>query len=99
MPDLKTMHLGGEAFPKEIVTMRSNPPTYSSSTGLRSAPSTLPSSRAITGKDADPPKSAACWVVDAYDHHKVVKIGAIGKLLVSGPVVGMGYLIKTTRRP
>ncbi|KAF9887424.1 hypothetical protein FE257_010279 [Aspergillus nanangensis] len=38
------------------------------------------------------PTGAACWVVDPKDHHQLVPIGAIGELLVQGPIVGGGYL-------
>jgi amino acid adenylation domain-containing protein len=32
------------------------------------------------------------WVVDPTDHHRLMPIGAVGELLVEGPVVGDGYL-------
>ncbi|KAK5988142.1 Nonribosomal peptide synthetase dtxS1 [Cladobotryum mycophilum] len=32
------------------------------------------------------------WVVDPIDHNKLVPIGAIGELLIEGPIVGRGYL-------
>ncbi|KAJ5436641.1 AMP-dependent synthetase/ligase [Penicillium cf. griseofulvum] len=32
------------------------------------------------------------WVVDPTDHNRLMPIGAVGELLVEGPVVGDGYL-------
>ncbi|PWY71312.1 nonribosomal peptide synthase [Aspergillus eucalypticola CBS 122712] len=96
VPGLKTMCLGGEAFPKEIVTMWSERINLWQFYGPSEC-SINSSSRPITRPDADPlnigpPNSAACWVVDVHDYNKLVPVGAIGELLVSGPIVGMGYL-------
>ncbi|PYI34341.1 acetyl-CoA synthetase-like protein [Aspergillus indologenus CBS 114.80] len=33
-----------------------------------------------------------CWVVNPQDHHSLVPIGAVGELVVEGPIVGSGYL-------
>ncbi|KAJ5165554.1 HC-toxin synthetase [Penicillium coprophilum] len=35
---------------------------------------------------------ASLWVVDPSDHHKLAPVGAIGELILEGPVVGNGYL-------
>ncbi|KAJ5446939.1 HC-toxin synthetase [Penicillium cf. griseofulvum] len=35
---------------------------------------------------------ASLWVVDPCDHHKLAPVGAVGELLLEGPVVGNGYL-------
>ncbi|KAF1812365.1 peptide synthetase [Eremomyces bilateralis CBS 781.70] len=32
------------------------------------------------------------WIVDPEDHNRLVPIGAVGELLIEGPVVGQGYL-------
>ncbi|KAJ4410241.1 hypothetical protein N0V85_003999 [Neurospora sp. IMI 360204] len=32
------------------------------------------------------------WVVDPNDHDRLVPVGAVGELLMEGPVVGLGYL-------
>ncbi|KAL8417423.1 hypothetical protein RB596_007520 [Gaeumannomyces avenae] len=95
VPGLKTMCLGGEAFPREIVT------TWAERINLcqfygPSECSINSSTRRITSKDADPlnigpANCAACWVVVPGDHDKLVPIGAVGELVVSGPIVGLGY--------
>jgi acyl-coenzyme A synthetase/AMP-(fatty) acid ligase len=33
-----------------------------------------------------------CWVVEAANHDRLVPIGAVGELLVEGPIVARGYL-------
>lgn len=33
-----------------------------------------------------------CWVVDPADDEQLVPIGAIGELIIEGPIVGRGYL-------
>lgn len=38
------------------------------------------------------PLGIHCWVVDAENHHKLLPIGAVGELIMSGPAVGQGYL-------
>jgi amino acid adenylation domain-containing protein/thioester reductase-like protein len=36
--------------------------------------------------------AAACWLVDPNDPEKLVPIGAVGELLIEGPIVGRCYL-------
>ncbi|KAL4948584.1 hypothetical protein BDW69DRAFT_189128 [Aspergillus filifer] len=96
VPGLKTMCLGGEAFPRELVVRWAEKIHLHQFYGPSEC-AINSSTRYITSVDMDPlnigpPNSAACWVVDAVDHDRLVPIGAIGELLVSGPIVGMGYL-------
>lgn len=52
-------------------------------------------SSAATGRDyisIGPGNGAAVWVVDPGDHDVLVPVGAVGELLVEGPIVGQGYL-------
>ncbi|KAF1845025.1 nonribosomal peptide synthetase 6 [Cucurbitaria berberidis CBS 394.84] len=37
-------------------------------------------------------KGCAIWLTDPEDHNKLVPIGAVGELLIEGPIVGNGYL-------
>jgi amino acid adenylation domain-containing protein/non-ribosomal peptide synthase protein (TIGR01720 family) len=36
--------------------------------------------------------ASVCWVVDASDHDKLLPVGAIGELLIEGPILGRGYM-------
>lgn len=52
-------------------------------------------SSAATGRDyisIGPGNGAAMWVVDPNDHNTLMPVGAVGELLVEGPIVGQGYL-------
>lgn len=35
---------------------------------------------------------AAIWIVDPNDHEVLLPVGAVGEILVEGPIVGQGYL-------
>ncbi|KAJ5593917.1 uncharacterized protein N7459_000125 [Penicillium hispanicum] len=50
---------------------------------------------AATGRDyisIGPGNGAAMWIVDPNDHEVLMPVGAVGELLVEGPIVGQGYL-------
>lgn len=52
-------------------------------------------SSAATGRDyvsIGKGNGAAIWIVDPSDHESLVPVGAVGELLVEGPIVGQGYL-------
>lgn len=52
-------------------------------------------SSAATGRDyisIGPGNGASIWIVDPNDHEALVPVGAVGELLVEGPIVGQGYL-------
>lgn len=52
-------------------------------------------SSAATGRDyisIGPGNGAAIWIVRPDDHNSLVPVGAVGELLVEGPIVGQGYL-------
>ncbi|KAJ5872998.1 uncharacterized protein N7529_005351 [Penicillium soppii] len=39
-----------------------------------------------------PLSSATTWVVDPKNHHRLLPMGAVGELVIQGPIVGRGYL-------
>ena len=50
---------------------------------------------AATGRDyitIGPGNGSAIWITDPNDHDSLMPIGAVGELLVEGPIVGQGYL-------
>ncbi len=52
-------------------------------------------SSAATGRDyisIGKGTGAAMWIVDPNDHESLMPVGAVGELLVEGPIVGQGYL-------
>ena len=36
--------------------------------------------------------SSTSWIVDPNNHHKLLPIGAVGELIIQGPIVGRGYI-------
>lgn len=52
-------------------------------------------SSAATGRDyisIGPGNGAAMWIVHPDNHEVLMPVGAVGELLVEGPIVGQGYL-------
>ncbi|KAK5790141.1 hypothetical protein VI817_007428 [Penicillium citrinum] len=52
-------------------------------------------SSAATGRDyisIGTGNGAAIWIVDPNDHEILMPVGAVGEILVEGPIVGQGYL-------
>ncbi|KAI0123174.1 nonribosomal siderophore peptide synthase Sid2 [Xylariales sp. AK1849] len=52
-------------------------------------------SSAATGRDyisIGPGNGAAIWITNPNDHESLMPVGAVGELLVEGPIVGEGYL-------
>lgn len=52
-------------------------------------------SSAATGRDyisIGPGNGANIWIVNPNDHESLMPVGAVGELLVEGPIVGQGYL-------
>ncbi|KAL2825169.1 hypothetical protein BDW59DRAFT_161884 [Aspergillus cavernicola] len=50
---------------------------------------------AATGRDyisIGKGNGAAMWITDPNDHESLMPVGAVGELLVEGPIVGQGYL-------
>ena len=52
-------------------------------------------SDAATGRDYStigPGNGAVLWLTDPNNHNSLVPVGAVGEILVEGPIVGQGYL-------
>lgn len=59
-------------------------------------------SAALAGPDSDAanigwPLGCRAWVVDPYNHHVLLPVGAVGELLIDGPIVSLGYLNNDTQ--
>ncbi|OBT64960.1 Nonribosomal Peptide Synthase (NRPS) [Pseudogymnoascus sp. 23342-1-I1] len=57
-------------------------------------------SSAATGRDyisIGPGNGAAIWITNPDDHETLMPVGAVGELLVEGPIVGQGYLNDPTK--
>ncbi|KAJ4316284.1 Nonribosomal peptide synthetase 4 [Fusarium piperis] len=96
VPGLRTLVLGGEAmssahissWSSSVQLMNAYGPsetsivaTFNPSVTLASGPSNI--GCAVGG---------LCWVVDATNHDRLVPFGAVGELVVEGPILAQGYL-------
>ncbi|KAI9745822.1 MAG: hypothetical protein M1818_000503 [Claussenomyces sp. TS43310] len=96
VPGLKTLALGGEALGRIDVTTWADKlqlvngygPTECSVAATIHGQVSLDSDPANIGRG----EGAVCWIVDANDHNRLVPIGAIGELVIQGPIVARGYL-------
>ena len=96
VPGMKTLVLGGEALSRIDVE------TWSEKLQLVNGYGPSECSIAATcnpslDRNSDPanigrPMGGLCWVVDPIDHNRLVPIGAVGELLVEGPILARGYL-------
>lgn len=96
VPNLKTLILGGEALSKSDIE------TWADHVQLGNGYGPSECSVAAAGNPNLSCKSnpanigralgGLTWIVDAEDHNKLVPIGAVGELLIDGPIVARGYL-------
>ena len=93
---IKTLVLGGEALQKSDIS-----PWISNGVctlnAYRPAECCIATSTHIMNDEQDSrvfgsADSAFYWIVDPDDHHKLLPIGAVGELLIDGPIVGRGYI-------
>ena len=96
VPTLKGLVLGGEALTSaetknwadHLCLINGYGPTECSVGALFNVGLASSTEPANIGKGLD---CCVTWVVDANDHNTLVPIGAVGELLIQGPVVARGY--------
>lgn len=96
IPGVRTLLLGGEAVLRSDIDQWQpyvrlinayGPAECSAESTSKCEP--LPDRDALNiGKG----EGCVCWVVDEMDHDRLVPIGAVGELMIEGPIVGRGYL-------
>ncbi|RYP11999.1 hypothetical protein DL765_007515 [Monosporascus sp. GIB2] len=102
VPGVKSMVIGGEAASTKLFqAWIENGTSLVYGYGPTEASITVTFDVNIT-VDTDParigmPICASTWIVDPREHSRLLPIGCVGELVVSGPTVGRGYLdaIKT----
>ncbi|KAH8667321.1 hypothetical protein BGZ60DRAFT_564547 [Tricladium varicosporioides] len=95
VPSLKTLALGGEAlsamdvrtWADKVHLVNGYGPTETSVAATINAGISRETDPLNIGRGA----GALCWVVKADDHHSLVPIGAVGELMLQGPIVARGY--------
>ncbi|KAK6226332.1 non-ribosomal peptide synthetase [Colletotrichum tabaci] len=94
IPSLEVLGLGGEAVSAGDAS------TWSKTTSVIIAygPSectvgcTINSNVSSTSTNIGKGCGGLTWIVDPDDHERLMPVGAVGELLIEGPVVGLGYL-------
>ncbi|KAK2758725.1 NRPS [Arachnomyces sp. PD_36] len=96
-PTLKTLIVGGEVMTREIMAKWIPRVQLFNSYGPTET-TIIIMSRRYDNMEPDPynigftTSAVSNWIVDQHDHEKLVPIGDVGELLLSGPTVGRGYL-------
>lgn len=96
LPSIDTLMLAGECMTKTDVSSWAQHVRLLNGYGPSecSPLSAVQSSICTTSdpRNVGPPIGCVFWVVDAHDHDKLVPHGAIGELIIEGPIVGLGYI-------
>ncbi|PNP73839.1 hypothetical protein FNYG_12798 [Fusarium nygamai] len=96
VPGLEILVLGGEAMSSAHITswapsvrlMNAYGPSETSVVAAVNPSVTLESSPSNIGHAV----GGICWVTDATNHDRLMPIGAIGELVIEGPILAQGYL-------
>ncbi|OTA81170.1 hypothetical protein M434DRAFT_37649 [Hypoxylon sp. CO27-5] len=93
---LETLVLGGESIsPTDLATwhdkvrlIKGYGPAECTMASVVSDPLTL----SINPRGIGQPKGCVAWIVHRDNHHLLAPLGAIGELVLEGPIVGRGYI-------
>ncbi|KAI1191478.1 hypothetical protein F5B17DRAFT_382060 [Nemania serpens] len=102
IPHLKTLCVGGEPLPKELVTKWENSATRlvnqygMGEVAICCALNT--NIDPIGGAKVGRPSTGTIWLVDPSSPNKLMPIGAVGEIIVEGPHLSRGYLDDTATR-
>ncbi|KAM5489397.1 NRPS cluster protein [Microsporum audouinii] len=96
-PSLKTLVSGGEAISGEVISkwadkvqlINAYGPTETTVIAVSNSKVSLEKSTLSIGHSIQP---TLTWVVDPRDHNKLAPLGAIGELVLEGPVLAREYL-------
>ncbi|CAG8890979.1 unnamed protein product [Penicillium egyptiacum] len=96
MPSLRTIAVGGEALSRAVIDIWGSHVRLINIYGPAEC-CVLTTIQSQVTLDSDPLNigfgtGAVCWIANSENHNRLVPIGAIGELLVGGPIVGRGYL-------
>ncbi|GLA28321.1 nonribosomal peptide synthase [Aspergillus niger] len=96
VPNLKTLALGGEPLSK--VDIETWAPHLQLINGYGPSECSVAAAGDPHLKPTSDPSNIGravgglCWIVDAENHDRLVPLGAVGELLISGPILARGYL-------
>ncbi|PYI08337.1 peptide synthetase [Aspergillus sclerotiicarbonarius CBS 121057] len=96
VPQLKTLALGGE--PLHQVDIETWAPHLQLINGYGPSECSVAAAGDPYLKPTSDPSNIGravgglCWIVEAENHDRLVPLGAVGELLISGPILARGYL-------
>ncbi|KAF5643094.1 non-ribosomal peptide synthetase [Fusarium sp. NRRL 52700] len=96
VPGLETLVLGGEAMSSAHISswassvrlMNAYGPSETAVVAAVNPTVTLDSSPSNIGHAV----GGICWVTDAANHDRLMPVGAVGELVIEGPILAQGYL-------
>ncbi|KAL4735231.1 hypothetical protein BDV11DRAFT_212182 [Aspergillus similis] len=96
VPTLKTIVLAGEPITKETILRWADHVELTAAYGP-SETAVYCSGNLRIGSDADPAHigraiGATMWIANADNYHQLCAVGCIGEILISGPLLGGGYI-------
>ncbi|PYH42242.1 acetyl-CoA synthetase-like protein [Aspergillus saccharolyticus JOP 1030-1] len=97
---LKTLVIGGEPMSRrDMMTWMSAKPQLSlyvaygpAECSVMVTSSRMMRDMCVDSRNIGHAPTAALWITDPHDYTKLQPIGAVGELLVEGPILGQGYL-------
>ncbi|KPM37793.1 Nonribosomal peptide synthetase 1 [Neonectria ditissima] len=96
VPGLKTLVLGGEAMSSAHISSWSSSVQLMNAYGPSETAVVAAVNTAVTFASGPSNIGQAvgglCWVTDATNHDRLVPVGAVGELVVEGPILAQGYL-------
>ena len=95
VPGLTTLVLAGEAMSRDQIATWSQIKLvngYGPSECAVCSLANFPVTDAAGPTNIGRPVGTHCWVVDQYDHNRLVPPGCTGELLIEGPTLAEGYL-------
>ncbi|RDL32391.1 HC-toxin synthetase-like protein [Venustampulla echinocandica] len=95
VPTLKTLWIGGEGVSQDDIRPwlgRVHIVQVYGPTECAVISSLVDVGETTHSNDIGNPLMSNYWIVDAQDHHVLLPVGAVGELLIDGPVLARGYL-------
>ncbi|GKZ17001.1 putative NRPS-like protein biosynthetic cluster [Aspergillus brasiliensis] len=96
IPEVKTLVVGGETMRPSDIAQWSDHLYLAQAYGPAEC-TVVSTIRPGLSQDSDPHNigysaAGSLWIVEPENHSKLVPIGAVGELVIGGPIVGKGYL-------
>lgn len=96
IPSLKTIALGGESLTRKDLEMWSQGVRLINIYGATEATIWCMASEVGKREDSTPSNigksfAGVTWVVDTFEHNRLASVGAVGELVIEGPLLARGY--------